>query len=97
MNVLKSVMPHKATQNRYFQLAFTTGSSSVNFRQANGAIKMVAVDHLKNARLIGPTCLLTPFEMIKFPDQISVASTASAIPVYMSFLGWLDAINSIKN
>jgi hypothetical protein len=47
---------------------------------AKGSIVMVAIDHLKNARLIGPANCMEYLETIKLPDQMIQAITASKVP-----------------
>jgi hypothetical protein len=42
---------------------------------------MVAMDHLKNARLMGPANSIAYLETIKFPDHIIHAVMASIVPI----------------
>ena len=42
---------------------------------------MVAIDHLKNARLMGPVNCIEYLETIKFPDHIIHAMIASMVPI----------------
>jgi hypothetical protein len=47
---------------------------------AKGSIVMVAIDHLKNARLIGPANCMEYLETMKLPDQMIQAIMASKVP-----------------
>ena len=42
---------------------------------------MVAINHLKKARLIGPANCMEYLETIKFPDQMIHAVMASIVPI----------------
>jgi hypothetical protein len=43
-------------------------------------MEIVAIDHLKNARLMGPANLIAYLETIKLPDQMIQAIIASKVP-----------------
>ena len=42
---------------------------------------MVAIDHLKNARLIGPANCMEYLETIKLPDQMTHVIMAKMVPI----------------
>lgn len=56
-------------------------NSVVKYFQANGRMIIVADSQRKKASVTGGISLITPLAMMKLPDQISVASTASPMPV----------------
>lgn len=55
--------------------------SFTKFLYAKGNIVIVAIDHLKKAKLIGPAKCIAYLDITKFPDQIMQAMIASTAPI----------------
>lgn len=57
------------------------GHSFLMATHANGNIEILAIVHLKKAKLIGPAKCMAYLDTIKFPDQMTVLVIANSAPI----------------
>ena len=57
------------------------GHSFLIATHANGSIVILAIVHLKNAKLIGPAKCMAYLDTIKLPDQMIVLVIANSAPI----------------
>jgi hypothetical protein len=82
MKVLNNTMPVSVTQKRYFRFSIMCCFSFRKLLIPRKKIITEAVDHRKNANVIGGIWSWTPRAIMKLPAQMMQVRIASAKPIY---------------